>query len=35
LSYAFASDVVNRVKVAPLRARLDDYLLTKFGRNGW
>lgn len=33
LSYAFASDVVNRVKIARMRARLDDYLLTKFGRN--
>jgi Fe-S cluster assembly protein SufD len=35
LNYAFASDVVSRVKIAPLRARLDDYLLTKFGKNGW
>ncbi|HEU4341028.1 MAG TPA: Fe-S cluster assembly protein SufD [Candidatus Binatia bacterium] len=33
LSYAFASDVVGRVKIPPMRARLDDYLLTKFGRN--
>jgi Fe-S cluster assembly protein SufD len=30
LSYAFASDIVSRVKIAPMRARLDDYLLTKF-----
>jgi hypothetical protein len=33
LSYAFANDVVTRLKIAPMRARLDDYLLTKFGRN--
>jgi Fe-S cluster assembly protein SufD len=33
LSYAFASDLVGRVRIAPLRARLDDYLLTKFRRN--
>ncbi len=33
LSYAFASDVVGRIKIPPMRARLDDYLLTKFGRN--
>jgi Fe-S cluster assembly protein SufD len=32
LSYAFASDVVGRLKIAPMRERLDDYLLTKFGR---
>lgn len=32
LSYAFASEVVSRVKIAAMRARLDDYLLTKFGR---
>ena len=30
LSYAFASDIVSRVKVGPLRARLDDYVLAKF-----
>ena len=30
LSYAFASDLIGRVRIAPLRARLDDYLLTKF-----
>jgi len=33
LSYAFASDVVGRVKIPAMRARLDDYLLIKFGRN--
>ncbi len=33
LSYAFASDVVGRVRIPALRARLDEYLLTKFGRN--
>jgi Fe-S cluster assembly protein SufD len=33
LSYAFASDVVSRVKIDYLRRRLDDYLLNKFGRN--
>jgi Fe-S cluster assembly protein SufD len=32
LSYAFASDLVGRMRIAPLRARLDDYLLTKFRR---
>ncbi|HWO42891.1 MAG TPA: Fe-S cluster assembly protein SufD [Candidatus Eisenbacteria bacterium] len=31
LSYAFASEVVGRMKIAALRERLDDYLLTKFG----
>jgi Fe-S cluster assembly protein SufD len=30
LCYAFASEVVSRVRIAPLRSRLDDYLLTKF-----
>jgi Fe-S cluster assembly protein SufD len=30
LSYAFASDVTNRIKVASLRSQLDDYLLMKF-----
>lgn len=30
LSYAFASEVVSKVKIASLRARLDDYLLNKF-----
>lgn len=33
LSYAFASDLVGRMRIAPLRARLDDYLLTKFRRS--
>ena len=33
LSYAFASDVVGRIRIASLRSRLDEYLLTKFGRN--
>ncbi len=33
LSYAFASDVVGRIQIASLRAKLDEYLLTKFGRN--
>jgi Fe-S cluster assembly protein SufD len=33
LSYAFASDVVGRIRIPSLRLRLDEYLLTKFGRN--
>jgi len=33
LTYAFASEVVARVKIDSMRQRLDDYLLTKFGRN--
>jgi Fe-S cluster assembly protein SufD len=33
LCYAFASDVVNRLKIAPMRARMDEHLLMKFGRN--
>ncbi|HZD39694.1 MAG TPA: Fe-S cluster assembly protein SufD, partial [Terriglobales bacterium] len=32
LTYAFASDVVGRIHIEPLRSRLDDYLLTTFGR---
>ena len=32
LSYAFAAEILNRVKVASLRARLDEYLLSQFGR---
>jgi Fe-S cluster assembly protein SufD len=32
LSYAFASDVVSRIKIPRMRARLDDFLLTRFGR---
>jgi Fe-S cluster assembly protein SufD len=31
LSYGFASDVVARVKIASMRQRLDEYLLTQFG----
>ena len=30
LSFAFASDIVGRMKVAALRQRLDDYLVAKF-----
>ena len=30
LSFAFASDIVGRIKVAALRRRLDDYLVAKF-----
>jgi len=33
LSYAFASEVISRITIPLMRARLDDYLLTKFGRN--
>ena len=33
LCYAFASEVVSRVKIATMRAELDDYLLMKFGSN--
>ncbi len=33
LSYAFASDVVGRITIEPMRARLDEYLMTKFGRD--
>ena len=33
LSYAFASDVVGRIRIPSLRSRLDEYLLTKFGGN--
>jgi Fe-S cluster assembly protein SufD len=32
LSYGFASDVVGRIRIPRMRARLDDFLLTKFGR---
>jgi Fe-S cluster assembly protein SufD len=32
LSYAFAAEVLQRMKVAPLRAHLEEYLLTRFGR---
>ena len=33
LSFAFASDVVGRIKVDSLRQRLDDYLVARFRRN--
>jgi Fe-S cluster assembly protein SufD len=33
LCYAFASEVVSRIKIAPMRAQLDDYLLMKFGNH--
>ncbi len=33
LSFAFASDIVGRMKVAALRQRLDDYLVAKFHDN--
>lgn len=33
LSYAFASELVSRMKIERLKARLDDYLLTKFRRS--
>ncbi len=33
LSYAFASDVVGRIRIPSLRARLDHYVLSTFGRN--
>jgi len=33
LSYAFASDVTHRIKVASMRSQLDDYLLMKFSRS--
>lgn len=33
LSYAFASDVVSRIKIPSMRARLDEYLLQRFGRS--
>ncbi len=33
LSYAFASDVVTRMKIPALRERLDDYLVNRFRRN--
>lgn len=33
LSYAFASDVVSRIKIASLRERMDEYLLQRFGRS--
>jgi len=30
LSFAFAGDVVGRIRVDSLRQRLDDYLVAKF-----
>lgn len=33
LSFAFASDIVGRIKVAALRQRLDEYLVSRFRRN--
>jgi Fe-S cluster assembly protein SufD len=32
LSYGFAAEILSRVKIPSLRARLDEYLLTQFGR---
>jgi Fe-S cluster assembly protein SufD len=32
LSFAFASDVVGRIKIESLRNRLDEYLVARFGR---
>jgi Fe-S cluster assembly protein SufD len=32
LSYAFAAEILNKVKIAPLRARLDEFLLDKLNR---
>jgi Fe-S cluster assembly protein SufD len=32
LSFAFASDVVGRMKIDGLRRRLDDYLVERFSR---
>jgi Fe-S cluster assembly protein SufD len=34
LSFGFAAEVLSRMKIAPLRARLEEYLLTKFGNTG-
>jgi Fe-S cluster assembly protein SufD len=33
LCYAFASEIVGRVKIARMRTQLNDYLLTKFASN--
>jgi Fe-S cluster assembly protein SufD len=33
LCYAFASEIVGRIKIARMRAQLNDYLLTKFASN--
>jgi len=32
LSFAFASDIVGRIKIASVRERLDEYLVGRFGR---
>jgi Fe-S cluster assembly protein SufD len=32
LSYGFAADILNRVRIGTLRGRLEEYLLTQFGR---
>jgi len=32
LSFAFASDMVSRIQIEPMRRRLDDYLVARFGR---
>ena len=32
LSFAFASDLVGRMKIDSLRARMDEYLVARFGR---
>jgi Fe-S cluster assembly protein SufD len=33
LSFAFASDIVGRIKIGSLRQRLDEYLVARFRRN--
>ncbi|MGH7817819.1 MAG: Fe-S cluster assembly protein SufD [Candidatus Binatia bacterium] len=33
LCFAFASDVVGRIKIGSLRKRLDEYLVARFGRS--
>jgi Fe-S cluster assembly protein SufD len=32
LSYGFAAEILNRIKIDALRARLEEYLLNRFGR---
>jgi Fe-S cluster assembly protein SufD len=32
LSYGFAAEILNRMKIPALRARLEEHLLTQFGR---
>ncbi|MGH7928632.1 MAG: SufB/SufD family protein, partial [Candidatus Binatia bacterium] len=32
LSYGFAAEILGRMKIAALRARLEEHLLTQFGR---